>query len=171
MILSLKQAFLKEGYIEKINVSLDLSDPEDTDDVPLKDAVEVDAVLKNTASAVQLTGKMRTILRSVCARCMEDVAIPYEEEFSHLIVKDVSSDENEADFVISENDEINLSELLRSDLLLSLPSRIYCKPSCKGLCPICGTNLNTGKCSCVPEEFGSNKKLSNLSELLNKQDK
>ena len=39
-------------------------------------------------------------------------------------------------------------ELVREDIILSLPYRFLCREDCKGLCPVCGKNLNTGSCGC-----------------------
>ena len=41
-----------------------------------------------------------------------------------------------------------LEDVLREQVLLSLPDRALCKPDCKGLCPRCGQNLNQEACSC-----------------------
>jgi uncharacterized protein len=38
--------------------------------------------------------------------------------------------------------------VLREQVLLSLPARTLCKPDCKGLCPRCGENRNSGACRC-----------------------
>ncbi|MBQ5320739.1 MAG: DUF177 domain-containing protein [Oscillospiraceae bacterium] len=166
MVLSLKQAFLKEGFAEEIKSTLNLSDSSPDD--PLKDPVRIEGTLKNSAGTVLLTLSADTVLRSVCARCLEEISLPFSGEFSHVIVENLSSEKNDADFIIAENDELDLCELVRSDLLLTIPPRFYCKEDCKGLCSICGKNLNTDSCDCKQEEFGSGKKLSNLSELLNK---
>ena len=47
-----------------------------------------------------------------------------------------------------ENSWISFYELLKEEILLSLPYKKLCKPDCKGLCPICGTNLNETVCKC-----------------------
>jgi uncharacterized protein len=47
-----------------------------------------------------------------------------------------------------ENDEIDLSHLIMEQFQLALPMKPLCMEACKGLCPYCGTNLNTGSCDC-----------------------
>ncbi len=49
-----------------------------------------------------------------------------------------------------ENDTIDLNELLREQFYLALPMKPLCADGCRGLCPQCGTNLNTGRCDCAP---------------------
>jgi uncharacterized protein len=47
-----------------------------------------------------------------------------------------------------ENDEIDLEQLIRERVHLSLPMKPLCDQDCRGLCPQCGTNLNRGTCDC-----------------------
>ena len=44
-----------------------------------------------------------------------------------------------------------LDELVEADLILSLPFKNLCREDCRGLCPICGKNLNEGLCGCRPQ--------------------
>lgn len=43
---------------------------------------------------------------------------------------------------------LDLEELILSDILLELPTKLLCKEDCKGLCPHCGCNLNHQSCDC-----------------------
>jgi uncharacterized protein len=43
---------------------------------------------------------------------------------------------------------IDLAPILREQILLSLPAYPVCRESCKGLCPVCGQNLNERECGC-----------------------
>ena len=47
-----------------------------------------------------------------------------------------------------QGDSLLLEDVLREQVLLSLPVRTLCKPDCKGLCPRCGENRNSQSCSC-----------------------
>ena len=52
-----------------------------------------------------------------------------------------------------EGETIDLDEILREQLLLALPMYPRCQESCRGLCPVCGVNLNEQSCSCEREEI------------------
>ena len=56
-----------------------------------------------------------------------------------------------------------LEDVLREQVLLSLPARSLCRPDCQGLCPRCGRNLNTEPCTC--EDTPSDPRWTALSEL------
>ena len=47
-----------------------------------------------------------------------------------------------------DNGGLALEDVLREQVLLSLPARTLCQPDCKGLCPRCGQNRNETACSC-----------------------
>lgn len=168
MILSLKNIFISEGESEEFSANLDMSSVQTLLEKPVKEPVSVEGVLRNSAGVVTISYRVSTLLKANCARCFDEVRMPFSEEYEHTVVKDITSEEDEGDFILSENDELVLDDIVSSDLLLSLPSRFYCSDNCKGLCPVCGKNLNKGSCECVPEEDNISKKLSSLGDLLNK---
>jgi uncharacterized protein len=55
---------------------------------------------------------------------------------------------DELDVTYLEDDQINTDQLLRENLLLSLPLQPLCRDDCRGLCPRCGANLNQEPCGC-----------------------
>ena len=57
-------------------------------------------------------------------------------------------DPNDPDQYAFEGYTVDLSEAVKDALVLQLPMRFLCKEDCRGLCPKCGVNLNTGSCSC-----------------------
>jgi uncharacterized protein len=92
----------------------------------------------------------------LCARCVEPVPIPMKGTFD-LIFRPEEADAEAGEHAISEDEtEIGyygksgllLEDVVREQVLLSLPSRTLCKPDCKGLCPRCGQNLNVASCNC-----------------------
>jgi len=58
----------------------------------------------------------------------------------------ISSQETEIGYY--QKDSLLLEDVLREQVLLSLPVRTLCKPDCKGLCPRCGKNRNLEACTC-----------------------
>lgn len=62
---------------------------------------------------------------------------------------------HEADKVYYRGPQIDLAIGIREAIILSQPIMQICKDDCKGLCPVCGKNLNTGSCSCKREKVGA----------------
>ncbi|WDU84060.1 YceD family protein [Caloramator sp. Dgby_cultured_2] len=48
-------------------------------------------------------------------------------------------------------DRINLEDMIIDNIILSYPAKILCSDDCKGLCPVCGKNLNEGQCECLKD--------------------
>jgi len=85
-----------------------------------------------------------------CARCVEAVEIPLAADFD-LIFRPTEADaerwsgqslRRETEIGYYQGDSLLLEDVLREQVLLSLPARTLCKPDCLGLCPRCGENRN-----------------------------
>src|SRR5579884_814806 len=59
--------------------------------------------------------------------------------------------EEEVAFPIDEHHQLDLTEAIRQNILVSLPMVPICGEDCAGLCPQCGKDLNSGLCECKPE--------------------
>ena len=68
------------------------------------------------------------------------------------------------DLRVIEGDELDLDELIYSDIILLTPTKFLCKEDCKGLCPTCGKNLNEGDCACAKQQ--TDPRLEALRQLL-----
>ena len=91
-----------------------------------------------------------------CARCLEPVATNLRGEFD-LIFRPEDVDVDLGERAISEEETeigyygengLQLEDVVREQVLLSLPSRTLCEDACKGLCPRCGGNRNQSDCQC-----------------------
>lgn len=113
-----------------------------------------------------------------CARCLKKIpqaiSIPFFN-YSYLIDTSGLSEEERVDnfSVDVKNNLIDVSEALRNEILLATDVFTLCKISCKGLCPICGKDLNTGTCQCrkVPEKIEENKPFAHLKNLVKDEKK
>ena len=88
--------------------------------------------------------------------------------FEHILLKDPNAAGASDDYILTEGNSLDLDELVVSDILLELPTKLLCKEDCKGLCSSCGRNLNEGKCGC--EEKTVDPRLEVLRQLLDKKD-
>jgi uncharacterized protein len=111
---------------------------------------------KEIVADIRLKGSFRGTFQAPCARCVEPVEHTLAEEFD-LLFRPAEVDANGAEHAIStpeteigyyENGGLALEDVLREQVLLSLPAKTLCQPDCKGLCPRCGLNRNETACSC-----------------------
>ncbi len=120
----------------------------------LIDRPQVEIVLMKAKKRVHITGKVCFKGRFICARCAEEFEKEMEAEINVTCVppelfvqrRELELTQEEIDTVPYYGDEIDLEEIVRDTILLSIPIKMLCKPDCKGLCPICGKNLNEGPC-------------------------
>lgn len=105
----------------------------------------------------RLVGTVRTELELDCGRCLEPFRLPLDGAFDlrYLPASELSNEderevtEEDLDTSFYREDQIDLNELLREQFYLALPMKPLCRDECRGLCPQCGTNLNTGACDCT----------------------
>lgn len=92
----------------------------------------------------------------LCARCVDPVPVPLSGKFD-LIFRPSSVDAESGERAITvdeteigyyEESGLSLEDVVREQVLLSLPTRTLCTEDCKGLCPSCGQNLNSASCNC-----------------------
>jgi uncharacterized protein len=111
---------------------------------------------KDIVADIRLRGRFEGKFQVPCARCVEPVEIPLSSEFD-LIFRPAGADSDapersitapETEIGYYQKDSLSLEDVLREQVLLSLPVRTLCKPDCKGLCPRCGLNRNLQACSC-----------------------
>lgn len=147
MLLDLRKVFENDDEILAFRDTLDLSDIEISGSYPFVSPVFATGQVKSLAGAAQMTVKVEFVFSIPCDRCAEQIERKYSYSFEHMLVRELNDEENDT-YLQVENDTLDVSELLRSDILLELPSKFLCKPECKGLCDVCGQNLNTGTCHC-----------------------
>jgi uncharacterized protein len=106
----------------------------------------------------RLVGNVRSELELSCGRCLEPFRLPVEQAFDVRFLPQAEAS-IEAETEVGDEDletsfyrdaQIDLNELLREQFYLALPMKPLCGDDCRGLCPQCGTNLNTGTCDCEP---------------------
>jgi uncharacterized protein len=129
--------------------------------------------LMRTQRSIFVRGHLETEVVVECSRCLAAATVPIafdiQEEFFPQV--DVLTghavplpEEVEEAFTIDSTHELDLTELVRQQLLLELPMQAVCRETCEGLCPRCGADLNQGPCACPDEEV--DERLAPLRALL-----
>ena len=113
---------------------------------------QMDGLLENRAGVLMLTYTLRCVLLCECDRCLAETKQEISTEFTHVIVTETASEQNDAEYLLAPDAMLDLAETAMTDLRLSLPTKTLCKPDCLGLCPLCGKNRNEGACDCAEGE-------------------
>jgi len=128
--------------------------------VNLSQAAEVSGSLRRTGDGVFVTGHIETRAQLECDRCLKPIELPVSADFAleYITGADYESSsvaalsEEELSVSVFDGDSIDVDEIVKEQILLAVPSRTLCREDCKGICPECGIDLNTGQCNCAAEE-------------------
>ena len=123
--------------------------------------IHVEGTVMNTGLSFRVAGVVSACRSFVCDRCLAQGQRKETLDFS----EDYAKTPGEADETEGYGGEtIVLDPLVRDTLLVAEPLRELCKSDCKGLCPVCGQNLNEGTCTC--NTFVPDPRLAALESLL-----
>ena len=118
----------------------------------LPSGIDYDLMLTNAGEGILVTGILTTHVVGTCDRCLSpaefDVSGEVDEYYLFEEPEDTGDDDDdELDFsLVSADNTIALSGALLSSLVMETPFVVLCQPDCKGLCPVCGANLNEEDC-------------------------
>lgn len=98
-----------------------------------------------------IEGEAKMILEVPCDRCLEPVQVPFDLEFTKNVDLQESEgaqvdDLDEKNYIDGYN--LDVDKLLYNEILIGWPMKILCSEDCKGICNVCGQNLNQGTCDC-----------------------
>ena len=97
--------------------------------------MEVNGEIVNTAGYMRMSLNLSLDYTAPCARCLTET----HGKFSFSIEKTVAPKN-----MLTGLDE----DVLDDYAVVEFPRKILCRPDCRGLCPKCGRDLNTGSCDC-----------------------
>ncbi len=115
---------------------------------------------------ITVNGQLKTDVDLICDRCLEPFSFQLNVDFQSIISPMISPVDNLDENIIpisSKANEVDLTPFAHDALLLGLPMKNICSETCKGICPECGTNLNTNPCNCEKTKIDDRwKSLENL---------
>lgn len=144
---------------------VELRSAPEPDDLRIVGDVSFDGVLQKKDQRFRLKGRVRATMELSCGRCTEPFEQPIDTEVDltyvpqpqtpaagHAHAKAVDPDleltGEDLTTAYYRDHVLDLAEMLREQFYLAMPMRPLCQEDCKGLCPHCGTNLNTATCDC-----------------------
>jgi uncharacterized protein len=106
--------------------------------------VDVALRLESLTDGIVIDGQVRAPWSDSCRRCLAPAAGEVVCDVHELYQTTVS--DPEAFEIVGE--QIDLTDMVRENLLLDAPVAPLCRPDCAGLCPVCGIDFNSASCSC-----------------------
>jgi uncharacterized protein len=173
-----KKVFSKEKFVAHLDIGVGehgLFERSDRGDLKLE------LWLESSPDGIRVKGDLSGSVFLDCTRCLEeysqDLEIAVDEFYRRPGLSTVSADggklaeaevQEEDDYVIHEG-IIDLNLLVNDAVMLSLPMRRLCDDACRGLCQICGINLNESECRCSSDDIDP--RLEILRTLLEPEEK
>lgn len=102
---------------------------------------------ENHAGYLQLNGEIALEGMFRCARCCKTFSRTLRFPMAYQLAESLAGEDME-EYLLLEDGQLDLSDVVNSQLLLELPYRFLCKEDCKGLCPKCGCDWNVASCAC-----------------------
>lgn len=123
------------------------------DEITFSEPVSINGRLYRLEDGVVFfSGAFTTTINTACGRCLEPVSEEIDYDFDEVVFAE--GREEDYDLIIEPIGEgFDLEEFILNLLQLKLPLTFLCDEECKGLCPVCGTNLNTSECNCKEEKI------------------
>ena len=136
---------------------------------PVKDKAPVNLSFTNIGKGkVRIVGDAKITFAMNCDRCLKPVEQPLmlqfdREVFAPDMMESIPDETDDQD--IMDGCQLNVEDLLNSEIVMNWPMKVLCKPDCKGICRQCGRDLNTGTCDC--DTFVPDPRMAVIKDIFN----
>ena len=121
----------------------------------------VNGKIRLSGNEVFVNGHVETRAQVECDRCLKPVELPVNVDFTLEYISDSDYEstevaeltEEEMSVSVFDGSAIDVDEIVKEQILLAVPTRMLCREDCKGICPECGADRNTGECNCVKNDI------------------
>ena len=92
-----------------------------------------------------------------CSRCLALFDMPIDSQLQYVVqmldpVPDTANDDEDFEIIPKAQSELDITQRVRESIILAVPLKPLCSDDCRGLCPMCGADLNEDPCDCVPDK-------------------
>ena len=116
----------------------------------------VNGKIRLSGNAVFVNGHVETRAQVECDRCLKPIELPVNADFTLEYMSGAEYEasqvaeltEDEMSVSVFDGSAIDVDEIVKEQILLTVPTRLLCREDCKGICPVCGRNRNESSCDC-----------------------
>ena len=121
----------------------------------------INGKVRLSGNQVFVNGHLDARVQVECDRCLKPVEVPVDADFTldyisgseYESTETAELTEEELSVAVFDGDGLDVDEIVKEQILLAVPTRMLCREDCKGICPECGTDRNTGECKCVTDDI------------------
>ena len=129
--------------------------------IRLTQPATVKGKVRLSGNEVFVNGHIDTRAQVECDRCLQQIELPVSADFAleYITGSDYESSnlaeltEDAMAVSVFDGEAIDIDEIVKEQIVLAVPTRVLCREDCKGICPECGIDKNTGECQCVTDDI------------------
>jgi uncharacterized protein len=129
--------------------------------IRLTEPATVRGKVRLSGNEVFVNGHIDTRAQVECDRCLQQIELPVSADFvlEYITGSDYASSnmaeltEDAMAVSVFDGQAIDVDEIVKEQIVLAVPTRVLCREDCKGICPECGIDKNTGECQCVTDDI------------------
>lgn len=161
-MINISDIVAKKVSKKDVEIQLDINEFSDSyETYKVLEPIKVTGILAMLGDILYLDGVIEGCIQLSCARCLENFGYNFQIELHEKLTNNPDNKDDELIFI--NNNELDLTEIVENNIIMSLPIQRLCKEDCKGLCANCGANLNFNSCNCKNLEIDP--RLAKLKEL------
>ena len=160
------------GETDELSLDYPLTIGEEFAGVTFPKPARVLGTITNKAGYIALKATITLSYETLCDRCLrpisKELTLDYEKG---IALSGTLETEDQDEYLIAREKMLELDEPLTEAVILEFPMKNLCREDCKGLCPVCGCDLNLMQCSCSRTVKNANfASLEELAQLLNNEE-
>lgn len=132
---------------------VDAFEMEIADDLRLAQPIQGEVLLQRAGRSILARARLTTAIDGYCSRCLMPVVAPIDVDIEEVAIPSIDIDTglpvsagDEPDALrLDDHHELDLGEPVREAISLAEPISLLCRPECRGLCLVCGLDLNTAE--------------------------
>ncbi len=152
MIIEFNELLKRKSYAKDIDLSFNMkSFLYQGDEIIFKSPVKAKGKASIQEDIIHFDVQVSFVIELTCTRCLDR----YTSNFDINIFEEYTNNpkKESEDIIFITEDSIDMEEVIKNNILLSLPIKKLCSNDCKGLCQHCGANLNKSQCNCSQDDI------------------
>jgi uncharacterized protein len=106
------------------------------------DVVEAELTVARVGDNLTLTLDLHTDVLGPCQRCLVDAEIAVDAHGIEYVRHGESETDEDDDEAYVESNQLDVERWTRDLIADALPQKLLCREDCRGLCAVCGADLN-----------------------------
>ena len=169
MFINLSDVFLSPGRPLEVSCPIEMTEVQNGYEgfsILEKSELKLNGTHKSKGRAV-ITGTGYIVMDMACDRCLAPVPVRIDLDFERDVYSPEvdAGDDTEDNLDIMSGYQLNVENLVFNEILMNWPMKVLCKADCKGICKMCGKDLNLGECGC--DTFVPDPRMAVIKDIFN----